>query len=81
MHEITLICDNCEKHFSLSTGMDLPPYWLGVQVAIGNEDGNAMGGAEMYNHFCSQECFQEYAGGEEIKYHLTMIDRDNGEDD
>ncbi len=76
MHKITLICDNCGQHFPLETGMDLPPYWIGAQIAIGNEEGSAMSGSEMYSHFCTQECFQEYAGGDEIKYHLTMVDRE-----
>ena len=75
MHEITLICDNCEQHFILSDGMDLPPHWLGVQITIGNSDGCARSGAGLYKHFCARECLQEYAGGEEMKYYLTMVDR------
>jgi len=80
-HRVTLICDTCSEHYTLENGMEFPPYWLGVQIAVGNKEGTTMGNYEMYVQFCSQECFQKYSGGVEIKHHIAFVDREDFEGD
>ncbi len=73
-HRVTLICDNCGEEYILGENMDLPPYWLGVQVAVGNYDGEASG-AELFLHLCGQECLSEYTEGEELRNKIAFIDK------
>lgn len=87
MHRLTLVCDICGQEFMLEESMDLPPYWLAVQIGIGDKDGFASDDEQKYNHFCSQECFIDFAKGPEIKERLMLIDKrpptqgDNNDDD
>ena len=32
-------CDECDEEFDLEEGMDLPPYWIGTQMCLGNQFG------------------------------------------
>ena len=38
-HKITIICDSCDSQFMIDETMDMPPYWLGVRLAVADGDG------------------------------------------
>ena len=73
-HKITIICDMCETEFMIDLEMDLPPYWLGVQIAVANQDG-IVPTKDMFIHVCSQECFIEFAKSQDLKEWRMLADK------
>ena len=75
-HRITLICDVCEKEYMLDEGMEIPPYWLGIQIAIGDGDGMVPTGArDLFLHLCSLDCFSEAANNRKVRDQMALIDK------
>lgn len=70
-------CDECQEEFSVEEGMDLPPYWMGMQVCLGNQYG-IIPEREMdvILHFCGINCLKKYINGENMKRRLALVDKD-----
>jgi hypothetical protein len=74
----------CEVEYTIEQKMDLPPYWIGVQLALSNVNGFIPSHErEVFNHFCSMECLTVYLQGEEVLQRKSLVDRsfDDDEDD
>jgi len=85
-HEVTFKCDACETNFMIDESMEMPPGWLGMQVAIADSDGCVPDHEQdVFCHFCSQDCFVEFASSDEMRSRLAMadsiIEEDSGSDD
>jgi hypothetical protein len=81
-HRIDFSCDGCGKQYSLEENMDLPPQWLGVQIAISDNEGTILKHEQEYfSHFCSIECLTDYSKSEELKERMLMSDVHSEEDD
>lgn len=86
-HRVTYICDSCEKQFIIDDIMDIPSYWIALQVAIANKDGLVHPKErDVYSHFCCQECAVEYLLSDEMKEKILTVDQlydefDETEDD
>ena len=72
---ITLSCDSCGSEFSAEDEMELPPYWMGVQIAVANSNG-LIAGQDLFVHICSQKCFVEFSKGQVIKNKIMLIDKE-----
>jgi hypothetical protein len=56
--------------------MELPPNWIGVQIAIANSDGYIPPHErDIYMHFCSIECLSEHADGDDFKERYYLADK------
>lgn len=73
-HKITIVCDSCEKEYMIESTMDLPPYWLGVQMAIADKDG-VVPPKDIFIHLCSQECMADYAASDIMKEKILLADK------
>lgn len=71
-HKITLVCDACEQEYLLNEDMEIPPYWIGAQIAAGNKDGLLT--QELFIHVCSQKCLLEFIRKNFRKY-MALIDK------
>jgi hypothetical protein len=84
-HKVDFTCDNCDKEYMLSDGMELPPSWIGVQIAIANTEGMIPEHEqEVYLHFCSIECLSDYVKGNDMMDRFLLADRpveDEDDDD
>lgn len=81
MHQITLICDYCEKNYSLEDEMEIPPYWFAVQVAIANQYGLVPNHErDKFMHFCSQECLASYAASPAFRERICLVDKEYDEE-
>jgi hypothetical protein len=72
---ITVACDNCGTEFCMEDEMELPPYWMGVQMAVTNGSGLIVG-QDLFVHICSSKCLVEFAGGNVIKDKLMCADKE-----
>ena len=78
IQDISFVCDGCDTHHMVKDDAEMPPHWLGLQIAIANEDGLISSQErDIYKHFCSIECMITYVCGEEIKERLSFVDRKN----
>ena len=34
MHYVTFVCETCDTEYTVDGNMDMPPYWMGVQIVI-----------------------------------------------
>ena len=69
-------CDQCGKHFTLGSDMELPPGWFGFHIAIADSDGYIPSHErDTYDHFCSIECVSEYVAGGDLKERLYLADK------
>jgi hypothetical protein len=76
-HKITFNCDHCNENFIVDEGMEMPPYWIGVQIALSNHHGNIpVQEQEVINHFCSTECFNAFLEGEDFKRRIALVDKE-----
>ena len=73
-HKITIVCDSCEKEYMMGNNMDLPPYWLGIQLAVADKDG-VVPSKDTFVHLCSQQCFIEYAQSDAVKEKILLADK------
>ena len=65
----------------IDESMEMPPGWLGMQVAITDTDGCVPDHEQdVFCHFCSQECFVEFASSDEMRRRLIMADNIAEED-
>jgi hypothetical protein len=81
-HRLTLLCDSCGKEYMVDETMDMPPYWMAVQIAIGDKEGFVPEHErDKFIHFCSQECFADYCGSAELKERIMLVDRMEGADE
>lgn len=73
---IEFSCDECELIYSTheNSGVDLPPYWLAVHIAMSNEDG-LVSPTEEYIYFCSPKCLCDYTKRPIIEQQLSVIDQ------
>ena len=84
---VTVSCDNCGSEFPTETSMELPPYWMGVQIAVSNSSGTIVGN-DLFVHLCSPKCLSEFAKGSMVKEKIMLADKeqprkksDNDDDD
>lgn len=84
-HRVDFECDGCGVQHSLDEGMELPPKWIGVQIAVADNEGIIPEQEqECFAHFCSTTCFCEYAKSEEMKERVLLSDvhyEDEDDDD
>lgn len=85
---VVFTCDMCESHFTVGNDMELPPGWIGVQMAVADADGYIpTHERDIYIHFCSLQCLGEYMSGDDMKERYYLADRtdnsmsDDEEDD
>ncbi len=73
---VTFRCDSCEVEHITKGTMDMPPYWIGMQLAISDNTG-AIPPHEQdhYQHFCSIECASDYMKSKSFKKRKTMVDK------
>ena len=75
-HRITIICDVCESEYLMEEGMELPPYWLGVQIAVGDSEGEIPAQTrDLLLHFCSLDCLHNLAENSQVRARLALIDK------
>ena len=75
-HRLIFICNMCGIEYAPQDAVDLPPYWVGVQIAIANGGGQIPPQErEVFCHFCSTECLAKYAVGSEVRTRKCMVDR------
>lgn len=76
LQSIVFMCDRCDKHFTIGNDMELPPGWLGVQLAIADSNGYIpTREREVYMHFCSLECLSEFIDSDELKERFYLVDK------
>lgn len=83
-HNIDFKCDNCDHEYMLNEGMELPPSWMGVQIAFANTKGVIPEDEqEIFSHFCSLKCLIEFVQSDEIKERFFLADQndEDGEED
>ena len=81
-HKINFQCDGCGQQHILEEGMELPPRWLGVQIAFSNSDGIIpKQEQECFCHFCNIECFGDFVSSQEIKDRLLLVDEEYEDDE
>lgn len=82
-HNITFTCDykDCEKNFMIDETMELPPHWIGMQVAIGNKEGEVIENEQnIFAHFCSIECTIKYLSSTNFKNRYFSVDKPRDRD-
>jgi hypothetical protein len=72
---ITVTCDNCNSEFPTEDSMELPPYWMGVQIAVANHDGIIVG-QDLFVHICSTKCLAEFSKSQIIKDKIMFADKE-----
>ena len=81
-HQVTFTCDACDQNYLINDSMEMPPGWLGMQVAIADTDGCVPDNEQdVFCHFCSQNCFMEFASSDEMRRRLVMVDNNIVEED
>ncbi len=69
----------------LHNDMEMPPYWIGFQVAIADSDGLIPDHErDVYTHFCKQECLIEFVNStevNEINERILLVDGESDPDD
>lgn len=82
MHHNIYICDTCEKNYTTTDPMDLPPYWCAVQIAVSNKNGVVpVQERDVFSHFCSQECFVVYCQSDTFQERILTVDQSTEEGD
>ena len=62
----------------LSEDMEMPPYWIGVQLAIPDIDGLIPDHErDIFVHFCEQECLIEFSNSNHIKERIMLVDAED----
>jgi len=76
-HEITFKCDSCDTNFTIDEqAMELPPGWLGLQIAVADSDGCIPEQErEVFGHFCTRACLVEYISSQQIMERLCLTDK------
>jgi len=65
----------------LEDQMDMPPYWMGIQLAIANGEGMVpMNNKDTFLHFCSVECLAEYAD-QDLREMVLVVDQKTDKED
>lgn len=60
----------------LPEGMEIPPYWLGIQIAVGDGEGIIPHNArDLFLHICSLECLSEMATNHKLRERVALIDK------
>ena len=81
-HRVDFKCDTCDREHMLDEGMELPPNWMGVQIAFSNAEGIIPEHEqEVFNHFCSLQCLAEFVQSEEVKERFYLSDEDDDDED
>jgi len=84
-HNITFKCNCCDQEYTISSEMEMPPHWFGIQVAISDEHGLIPEHErDIFLHFCSQKCAVEHIANKEMTDRFYFVDRynqDEGEED
>lgn len=79
---IVFYCDSCDTQYTVSDMMEIPPDWIAVQVAISDSEGAIPPHErDVYNHFCSLECFKSYVRSGEFKERIVFANKPIDEDD
>ena len=75
-HKLTLVCDVCEQEYMMEDDMELPPYWLGLQMVVSDGDGIIpLSVKDIFMHICSVGCLAEVAEHPKIKDRIALIDK------
>ena len=75
--QVTFVCNGngCGEEYMLHEDMEMPPHWIGLQVAISDEDGAIPDHErEIFTHFCKQECLIEYVNSNDITERMMLVD-------
>jgi len=73
---ITFICNGCGQEWMITEEMEMPPYWLGLEVAVADKDGLVPEHERAkFIHFCEQECLTKYTNSDELKERILSVDR------
>jgi len=84
IYGLTFVCDNCsEEHLITGEYPAIPPHWITTQTMISNKDGYIPPHEDSHPiiHFCSQECFVEYAKSQEFKERILLTDYEEEDED
>lgn len=75
-HRVTIMCDSCGQEYLLPPEMELPPYWIAIQITVSNRDGEIpIDVPDIMAHICSQECLKDFIIGDIIKSRIALIDK------
>ena len=75
-HKLTLVCDICELEYMMEDGMELPPYWIGLQLVVSDKDGYVpISVKDVFMHICSIRCLSEVSEHPQIKARRALIDK------
>jgi len=82
MHYVTFVCETCDTEYTVEGSMEMPPYWMGIQIVIAGNFGHIPNHEqENYQHFCSDTCIIEYLQSKDFRRRKVLVDKEDKDKD